>query len=134
MAHTIRYSALDKPPNVPSEVGAIGIDANIRFVSMFRFLTQLGAYLLKISDVVNNTLRGKLNCTSDLVLLPNVAITTISNPNIGGDSTILPSPTTANAAAELPTLYFDTFLKGSCVAHHTNSAVVDRIFSIAIIG
>lgn len=131
----VGYKGLDKPPKTPVEIGDPSLPIPDRLVSLYRYLIQLGSYLLKIGDVVNNTLRGKLNCTGTLTLLPNVASTTLSDVNIGGNSVVLLMPTTANASAEIGAggIYINTFLKGSCVVHHANSAQVDRIFGYAVL-
>ncbi len=130
---TIRYRGLDKPPSLPLDVGS-SLPPPIRLNSLFQYLIQLGAYLLKVGDVVNNILRGKLNCEGTFTVAHDAATTTLSDPNIGGNSSILVMPTTAHAATELATLYFDTFIKGGCTAHHANNAQTDRVFSYVVIG
>lgn len=88
----------------------------------------------QIAVVVNNLLSGKMNNTGDLTITANAATTTLTNPRIGANSTILLMPTTANAAAALGGIYFTAFDKGSCTVNHANNAQTDRTFKYAVIG
>ena len=88
--------------------------------------------LLKMADVVNNILQGKLNNNGVVTLAANSATTTLTDARIGPNSTISLMPTTANAVAE--NVYFSTFANGSCVLNHTNNAQTDRAYSYTVIG
>lgn len=88
----------------------------------------------QLALVANNLNAGKMNNTGTLTVTANVATTTLTDPRIGANSTILLMATTANAAAALANVYFDTFVKGSCTVHHANNAQTDRIFKYAVIG
>jgi len=93
-------------------------------------------FLKKISDAVNNILRGKTNNTGTITLTDNVATTTLTDIRIGINSVILLQPTTANASAEIGagTIYFNTPDGGSIVINHANNAQTDRTFKYAIVG
>lgn len=73
-----------------------------------------------------------------VTLTANAASTTITDQRIGAFTVLWPMPTTANAAAALGGLYFDSFMSGaggaagSCVAHHANNAQTDRTFTCLI--
>lgn len=88
----------------------------------------------QLAIVVNNVLSGKTNNTGTFTVTHDVATTTLTDSRIGANSVIVAMPTTANAAAELATLYFDTFADGSCVANHANNSQTDRTFRYAVIG
>ena len=77
---------------------------------------------------------GKTNNVDSITLAAGAASTTFSNSRIGYNSAVLLMPTTANAAGALAALYIDTFLNGSCVIHHANTATTDRTFKVVIVG
>lgn len=93
-----------------------------------------GRHRRQLAVVVNNLLQGRANNTGSFTVTANAATTTLTDSRIGANSVILPMPTTAHAAAELATLYFDTFANGSCVVNHANNAQADRTFRYAVIG
>lgn len=87
-----------------------------------------------IATALNNVLRGKLLPTAVVTLADGAATTTLTNPAIGANSLVLLMPTTAHAAAALVSIYFDTFLKGSCKINHVNDADTDKTFTYLVIG
>src|SRR5689334_4478687 len=78
--------------------------------------------------------QGKTNNTGSVTLTANAATTTISDIRVGINSVILLSPLTANAAASLPTIYFNTPGKQSVVINHANNAYTDKTYSYVVIG
>ena len=98
--------------------------------------SEVSAWLGRVRDVVNNIMRGKLNCTGAVTLAAGATTTTLSDALIGGSSVVLLQPTTANAAAELGngTLYFDAPGAGSVVIRHANNAQIDRSFNYVVMG
>ncbi len=97
-------------------------------------LPEVIMFLGKVRDVVNNTMRGKINATGTVTLTANAATTTITDTRIGGSTVVLLQPTTANAAAALATTYISTPTQGSVVINHANNAQVDKIFLTVLIG
>tara|TARA_Y100001972_G_scaffold40076_1_gene49591 strand:- start:572 stop:889 length:318 start_codon:yes stop_codon:yes gene_type:complete len=89
----------------------------------------------QISDVVNNTLRGKLNCTNEVTLTNSSTSTVVSDFNVGPDSVILFMPTNAAAATEMAAggLYVSARSKNSFTVTHS-STTSTREFSYAVIG
>ncbi len=87
-----------------------------------------------IARTLNNVLQGKQNVTLAVTLTANAASTTITDARIGVSTTVFLMPLTANAAAELGSVWFDTQLTGSIVAHHTNSANTDMSYRLLLIG
>jgi hypothetical protein len=88
----------------------------------------------RLADAINNILRGKLNNTGTITLTESSATSTLTDVRIGINSVITLQPTTANAAAELATLYFGAASDGTVTIHHANNAQTDRTFLYAIIG
>jgi hypothetical protein len=130
---TSGYHGLDRWPSIPLELADPSIPPTTRFQSVFHYLIQLGAHILKIHDVVNNLLRGKTNNTGTITLNPNVATSTLGDVNIGGNSVILFMPTTANAKAE-GSPYVTARIKGTATLNHTNNAQADRSYGYVVIG
>jgi len=81
-------------------------------------------------------MRGKTNNVDIWTLDANQASTSFIDERIGWDSCILFMPTTANAAAELATMYVleSGRVNGSVTVTHANNSNADKIFRIAIIG
>ena len=67
-------------------------------------------------------------------LLPNVAVSTLTDARIAAESIILLMPTTANAAAALATTYITQRQVGKCTVNHANNAQTDKTFRYTVIG
>ena len=91
-------------------------------------------HLARLSDAINNILRGKTNNGGELTLTANSATTTLTDMRIGADSVILLQPTSANGAAALSGLYFGTPGTGSVTVNHANNAQTDKTFRYVVIG
>ena len=87
-----------------------------------------------LATAINSILRGKLNNTGSVTLTASSATTTLTDIRIGKDSVITLQPTTANAAAEIATLYFGTPGDGTVTINHANNAQTDRTFKYTITG
>lgn len=85
------------------------------------------------AEVVNSMLSGKLNTTVFLTLTANAATTTVMDPRISRQTTAAFSPTSANAAAEVPTLWVAMTAK-QMVVHHSSAASTDRTFNVSFVG
>jgi hypothetical protein len=97
-------------------------------------LPAISNWLIRVRDVVNDILRGNFNATIDITLTANSATTALTNPLLSGMSGLYFSPLTANAAAEIPTLYVSAQGSHTATLTHTNSAQVDRTFKLLVIG
>lgn len=93
-------------------------------------------FLNNITRVVNNIMRGKLNNTGSFTLDASQSSTTVSNPVVGGNSVILPIPTTSNAALELGngSLYISAKDKEGFTVAHDNNTQTDRTFDYVVFG
>lgn len=97
-------------------------------------LPQDMAYGRRTIDAINAAIRGKTNNRGEFTLDDGVGTTTLSDEKIGADSVIVLMPMSANAAAALPFLYFDTPTRGSVDVNHDVSVMTDRTFRYAVIG
>jgi hypothetical protein len=87
-----------------------------------------------IVTVVNSIRSGKVNAVLPVTLVPSASATAVIDARIGPFSALLFSPLTPHAAAEVPTLYVASQTAGSAMLGHTNSALADRAFNMAIVG
>jgi hypothetical protein len=94
------------------------------------------AWLVKLRDVVNNIMRGKINATLDVTLTPSAATTTVSDARIGGGCGIYLMPLSANAAAEIGagTIWWGAPGNQTVTLNHASNAQTDRTFRLLIIG
>jgi uncharacterized secreted protein with C-terminal beta-propeller domain len=79
-----------------------------------------------------------MDVVTELTLTANAATSTLNWKGLSPQSVVVFDPKTANAAAELygGTLYVLTANRGNDVwtVTHTNSAQVDRVFQVCVIG
>lgn len=88
----------------------------------------------RLVDAVIQLVEGRHNAFGEFTLTPGATTTIVSHPNCGPDSIPLWSPTTANAAAALATMYYSNVASGSFTVHHSNNAQTDRIFGFTVDG
>lgn len=93
-------------------------------------------WVARTVEVVNDLRRGKMNVVLPTTLKANSTITTVIDNRIGILSSILFSPITANAAAEMAagTLYVSSQTEGSAVLTHADNAQTDRTFNLVVLG
>lgn len=91
-------------------------------------------HLARLADAVNAVLQGKTNNTGTITLTANQATTTLNDMKIGINSVINFMPTTANAAAELATLYVSSRGYKTATLTHANNAQIDRTFIYTVTG
>lgn len=92
------------------------------------------SWLRELWTAVNQIRQGKIDNVTEVTLTANVATTTLTDYRLSVQSVLCFMPTTANAAAELPTLYVGTRTSGSCIINHANNANADRTFGVSILG
>ena len=90
----------------------------------------------KIASSINRIIEGRTDNYGSVTLTANTTTTTVTNQWASENSTIVLSPRSANAAAELGagTAYISTKSNGSFVITHANNAQTDRTFDYAMIG
>lgn len=93
-------------------------------------------WVTRVVEVVNEVQRGKMNVVLQATLTANSTTTDIIDNRVGAFSSILFSPVTANAAAEMAagTLFVSMQKQGEAVLTHASNAQEDRTFNLAIIG
>lgn len=74
------------------------------------------------------------NSVSTFTLTINTTTTTVTNVMCGDGTMVSWTPTTANAATELATMYISTKANGSFIVTHANNANADRTFDYRILG
>ena len=94
----------------------------------------MGAEPRQIAEVVNRTIDGKLNSTGSVTLTASATSTVVAEARSGPDSVILFMPTTANAAAELATMFVSSRGKQTFTITHANNGQTDRTFKYVVIG
>jgi len=102
--------------------------------NQFRTLPPMGAEPRQIAEVVNRTIDGKLNSTGSVTLTASATSTVVAEARSGSDSVILFMPTTANAAAELATMFVSSRGKQTFTITHANNGQTDRTFKYVVIG
>ena len=97
---------------------------------------QIIEWIRLLAEVVSGVMIGKLNNTDQVTLTANVATTTVTDSRIGTDTQLKLSALTANAAAEVATLYqtLPNVTKEQAVLNHANNAQADRTFGVAFFG
>lgn len=94
-----------------------------------------GQHRREIARVVNVLMQGHSNAVLQLTLTANAASTTVVDARISLQTAPVPTPLTANAAAEIAAgqMYF-TPTKGQVVVTHRNLPATDRTFQLALLG
>jgi hypothetical protein len=95
--------------------------------------------LKKINLSIQQLGAGRSNATGTVTLTVSVASTTVTPTQTGtiaAGSTVMLTPTTANAAAEVGngTMYVSAVANGSFTITHANSATTGRTFLWAVLG
>lgn len=88
----------------------------------------------KIAEGAERALEGKLRSVNTVTLTANQATSTLSDKRIGPASFIGFMPTTANAAAEIATMYVSAQADESATITHANNAQTDRTFTYIVLG
>lgn len=86
----------------------------------------------QLRNAVNELVRGSTNALTEVTLDANQATTTLSHILISPTSELFFSPKTANAAAELATMYVSAVTDGQATITHTNNVQIDRTFAVKI--
>jgi hypothetical protein len=89
---------------------------------------QVPSFLELVKTTINEMLKGRGNQTGSFTLTANASTTTVTDNLFAPDMALSWTPTSANAAAEMPTLYVSSRLSGSFVLTHANNAQTDRTF------
>tara|TARA_Y100001937_G_scaffold118382_1_gene172705 strand:- start:37 stop:363 length:327 start_codon:yes stop_codon:yes gene_type:complete len=105
-----------------------------QFLNVPLSMPDQGQHIRLISNVLNNTIDGKLNSTGDVTLRANQTTTTLTDERIGGDSIILFMPITANGNTAKTNLFVSARSKGTATLTHASSSNTDQNFGYVVIG
>lgn len=89
-----------------------------------------------VNTIINQLIRGRNNATGSVTCTASATSTVVSNGNVTANDTVLLSPMTANAAAEVGagTAYVSAVADGSFTVTHANAGSTDRTFRYAVFG
>jgi len=96
-------------------------------------MTDPATHLRMLAEAVNRLIGGQLDCNGQVTLTPNATVTTAADPRMSIAMTVALTPTTASAAAAIPTTWW-TVAKGLLTVNHASAATTDRTFNLAMIG
>ena len=88
----------------------------------------------KLAEAANLALQGKSLNVSSVTLRVSQTTTVVIDERIGTESCLPLMPTTANAAAAIPTTYWSVRGKGTGTLTHASNTQADRTFVYAVIG
>jgi|TARA_R110000824_G_scaffold71433_3_gene182774 sugar (pentulose or hexulose) kinase len=91
-------------------------------------------WLRQTVQAVRRIMEGKINATGTVTLTASSATSTLTDALIGNDTVIVFMPKTANAAAEMDSLYVSARTTGSSTLTHANNGQTDRTFDYIAIG
>jgi hypothetical protein len=89
--------------------------------------------LVLFATAINRVLRGGISATLEVTLAPGDVTSVFSDSRIGPFTYIGLSPSTASAAAALPSIWIET-TRGSATIHHASSANTDQTFVACLLG
>lgn len=89
-----------------------------------------------INTAIRQLAQGRNNATGSVTLTASATSTVVSSDIVNDTDTVLLSPMTANAAAEIGagTAYVSAVAKGSFTITHANAVSTDRTFRYAVFG
>lgn len=108
--------------------------ATNQFLNVPLSMPDQAQHLRLISNVVNNTMDGKINATGNVTLTASATSTTLTDARIGANSVILFMPTTANGNTAKANLFVSTRASGSATLTHASSSNTDQTFSYCVFG
>lgn len=108
--------------------------ATNQFLNVPLSMPDQAQHLRLISNVVNNTMDGKINATGSITLTASATSTTLTDARIGANSIILFMPTTANGNTAKANLYVSARADGSATLTHASSTNTDQTFGYVVLG
>lgn len=87
-----------------------------------------------LRDMVRSLFDGKSNNTGTVTLRASQTTTVVTDPRIGGGSTILLMPLTASAAASVAGLWVSARAAGTATLSHASTVATDKELAYAIVG
>lgn len=90
--------------------------------------------LRRIIAAINQLTQGRSNAVGSVTLTTSTTTTTVAAQTCGSGSTVILSPTTANAAGALATTYISSVGNSTFTITHASNAQTDRTFLYVAIG
>jgi hypothetical protein len=91
-----------------------------------REANQIISYLHQLRNKLELLIKPVYN--GEVTLTENVTTTTVSDGGVFRGDRVFLQPTTANAAAAVPTTFISSVTNGQFVITHANAATTDRTF------
>jgi hypothetical protein len=91
-------------------------------------------WIRQIASAVNSLRDGKVNSRGEVTLRASQTTTVVVDTKVGGDSAIVLSPMTANAAGAIATTYVSTVDKGTFTLTHASNGQTDKTFRYVALG
>lgn len=91
-------------------------------------------FVSRLFQMVENLLNGRSRNKGTVTLADGTTATVVDNPLFESHQTITFCPLTANAAAEVPTLWVSARAKGQFTLTHANAVSTDRTFDYVFTG
>lgn len=88
----------------------------------------------KISEWAKQVNQGHIKNVGTLTLAPSTVSTTVADARVGGSSFIGLSPTTANAASAVSSVFVSTVGVQTFTLTHASTASVDKKFTYCVLG
>lgn len=98
------------------------------------FMTNNEEWMRKSSEWMKRAHGGHIANIGTTTLLSGTVTTVLTDTRISFFNVISFTPTTANAATEVATLYVASQSKGAATLTHANAATGDRTFKYSILG
>jgi hypothetical protein len=108
--------------------------ATNQFLNVPLSMPDQAQHLRLISNVVNNTMDGKINATGSVTLTASATSTTLTDARIGVNSVILFMPITANGNSAKANLYVSARGDGTATLTHASSSNTDQNFAYCVFG
>ncbi len=108
--------------------------ATNQFLNVPLSMPDQAQHIRLITNVLNNTLDGKLNSTGNVTLTVRATSTTLTDARIGANSIILLMPTTANGNTAKANLFVSARADGTATLTHASSTNADQTFGYVVLG
>ena len=98
-------------------------------------IPQEGPYDRSIRQAIRQLIQGRNNAYGTVTLTAGATTTTVTASTINKGAGVVLCPTTANAAAAIPTTYVTVATNGGAFTiTHANNAQTDRTFTYLVLG
>lgn len=94
----------------------------------------IDGFVSRLYDQIEQLLKGRSRNIQSITLTANSATTVVDIPDFESQQVPVFTPLTANAAAEIPTMYVSARTTGQFTLTHTNNAQTDRDFGVVFTG